>query len=128
MKNTAGCNQLINMLVSEGEPPKRLVCLLGAEIMDGLSTEWIQDVRWEQICGPDTLVTAGGPKHEDMRERLLHAGVQEGNMHVQEDYGALVRELAQVGEPVTVIANCSTIEALRLELVKKYEPLDYWAQ
>ena len=32
------------------------------------------------------------------------------------------------GEPVTVIANCSTIEALRLELVKKYEPIDYWAE
>ena len=31
-------------------------------------------------------------------------------------------------EPVTVIANCSSIEALRLELVKKYQPLDYWTE
>jgi hypothetical protein len=29
---------------------------------------------------------------------------------------------------VTVIANCSTIEALRLELVKDYQPVDYWAE
>jgi hypothetical protein len=29
---------------------------------------------------------------------------------------------------VTVIANCSTIEALRLELVKKYQPVDFWSE
>ena len=126
MKNTAGCNQLINMLRSEGEPPKRLVCLLGAEIMDGLTTEWIQDVQWEQLCGADTQVIVGGPKHDDMRNRLLRAGVQPGNIRVQPDYAALVRDLGAIGEPVTVIANCSPIEALRLELVKKYQPLDYW--
>ena len=128
MKNTAGCNQLVNMLVSEGEPPKRLVCLLGAEIMDGLTTDWIQDVRWEMIAGSETLVTVGGPKWEDMRDRLLRAGVREENLHVQTDYAALVDELAAVGEPVTVIANCSTIEALRLVLVKDYQPQDYWSE
>ncbi len=128
MKNTAGCNQLINMLLSEGEPPKRLVCLLGAEIMDGLSTDWIQDVRWEQLCGPDTQVIVGGPKHDDMRERLLRAGVQPENMTVQPDYAALVRDIAAIGEPVTLIGNCSPIEAFRLELVKKYQPLDYWSE
>ena len=128
MKNTAGCNQLINMLQQEGEPPKRLVCLLGAEIMDGLTTDWIQDVRWEKICGPETEVIVGGPKYEDMRDRLLRAGVREENLRVQRDYAELVRDLAALGEPVTVIANCSTIEALRLELVKKYEPLDYWSE
>ena len=126
MKNTAGCNQLINMLVSEGELPKNLVCLLGAEIMDGLSTDWIQDVRWENICNADTHVIVGGPKYDDMAGRLLVAGVTEDNLTVQTDYADLVRDIAAIGEPVTVIANCSTIEALRLELVKKYKPLDYW--
>lgn len=128
MKNTAGCNQLINMLVSEGELPERLVCLLGAEIMDGISTEWIQDVRWEKICGPNTQVVVGGPKYEDMRDRLLRAGILEQNLRVQTNYAALVNELATMGGPVTVIANCSTIEALRLELVKKYQPVDYWSE
>ena len=128
MKNTAGCNQLVNMLLSEGEAPKRLVCLLGAEIMDGLTTEWIQDVRWEQICGADTQVIVGGPKHDDMRNRLLRAGVQPQNIRVQPDYATLVRDIAAIGEPVTVIANCSPIEALRLELVKKYQPVDYWSE
>ena len=47
---------------------------------------------------------------------------------MQPDYPALIRDIAAIGEPVTVIANCSTIEALRLELVKNYEPLDYWAE
>lgn len=128
MKNTAGCNQLINMLVSEGELPKNLVCLLGAEIMDGLTTAWIQDVRWEQICGPDTQVVVGGPKYEDMRDRLLRAGVEEGNVDVCTDYGKLVDKIAAIKEPVTVIANCSTIEALRLVLVKRYQPIDYWSE
>lgn len=128
MKNTAGCNQLINMLLSEGEPPKRLVCLLGAEIMDGLTTDWIQDVRWEAICGPDTQVIVGGPKHDDMRNRLLRAGVQADNLRVQPDYPTLIRDIAATGEPVTVIANCSPIEDLRLELVKNYQPVDYWSE
>ena len=128
MKNTAGCNQLINMLVSEGELPRRLVCLLGAEIMDGLSTDWINGVRWENLVGPDTQVIVGGPKYDDMGGRLLVAGVQQENMRVQTDYAALVRDIAAIGGPVTVIANCSTIEALRLELVKKYQPLDYWSE
>jgi UDP-N-acetylmuramyl tripeptide synthase len=128
MKNTAGCNQLVNMLLSEGELPKHLVCLLGAEIMDGLSTEWIQDVRWEALCGPETQVIVGGPKHDDMRNRLLRAGVQPQNLHVRPEYPALIREIAAIGEPVTVIANCSPIEDLRVELVKKYQPIDYWSE
>lgn len=128
MKNTAGCNQLINMIASEGELPVHLVCLLGAEIMDGLSTEWVQDVRWEQICGPETQVIVGGPKYDDMRGRLLRAGVLPQNMSVQTDYAALVRDIAKVGQPVTLIGNCSTIEDFRLEVVKKYQPVDYWSE
>lgn len=128
MKNTAGCNQLINMLRQEGEPPRNLVCLLGAEIMDGLTTDWIQDVRWEQLASPSTQVIVGGPKYEDMRDRLVRAGIPEDNIRIQTNYSVLVRDLAAIKEPVTVIANCSTIEALRLELVKDYQPLDYWAE
>jgi UDP-N-acetylmuramyl tripeptide synthase len=128
MKNTAGCNQLINMVVSEGDLPKHLVCLLGAEIMDGITTDWIQDVRWEKLCTADTQVIVGGPKYEDMRDRLLRAGVPESNIRVQTDYARLVEDIAAIGEPVNVIANCSTIEALRLELVKKYQPVDYWSE
>lgn len=128
MKNTAGCNQLLNMLVSEPEPPQNLVCMLGAEIMDGLSTEWIEGVRWEKLVGPKTRIIVGGPRYEDMRDRLLRAGANAANVRVQTDYAALVSDIAAMNEPVTVIANCSTIEALRLELVKKYEPIDYWAE
>ena len=128
MKNTAGCNQLLNMLVSEEHPPENLVCLLGNEIMDGISTEWIQGVRWEKLVTPQTKAIVGGPCYEDMKARLLQAGVDESRMRVQTDYAALVRDIAAMNEPVTVIANCSTIEALRLELVKKYQPIDYWAE
>lgn len=128
MKNTAGCNQLINMLLSEGEPPRRLVCLLGAEIMDGVTTDWIQDVRWEQLCGPETQAIVGGPKLDDMRDRLLRAGIAPEHLREQASYAALVRDIAAIGEPVTVIANCSPIEALRLELVKDYQPIDYWSR
>lgn len=128
MKNTAGANQLINMLVSEDEIPKHLVCLLGAEIMDGLSTEWIQDVRWEKICDADTQVIVGGPKADDMRKRLLETDVDPKHIREGKNYAAIVRSIAEIGEPVTVIANCSTIEALRLELVKSYKPIDYWSE
>lgn len=128
MKNTAGCNQLINMLVSEEKLPETLVCMLGNEIMDGRNTDWIQDVRWEKIITPETDIIVGGPCHDDMRERLLRAGANEKRMRTQTDYVALVDDIAAIGKPVTVIANCSTIEALRLELVKKYEPIDYWAE
>ena len=128
MKNTAGCNQLINMLVSEENPPTNLVCMLGNEIMDGISTEWIKQVRWEKLVTPQTKVIVGGPCYEDMAASLREAGMDDGRMRVQTDYAALVRDIAAMDEPVTVIANCSTIEALRLELVKHYKPIDYWAE
>lgn len=128
MKNTAGCNQLINMLVSEGELPRNLVCLLGAEIMDGHSTEWIKPVRWEALCDENTRIIVGGPKYGDMRERLLRAGVKPENLQVQTDYARLVDDIAAMGGPVTLIGNCSPIEAFRLELVKRYQPLDYWSE
>ena len=128
MKNTAGCNQLLNMLVSEENPPQNLICMLGNEIMDGVSTEWIDGVRWEKLVGQETRIVVGGPCYEDMRASLLRAGASEANMRVQTDYAALVRDIAAMSEPVTVIANCSTIEALRLELVKNYAPIDYWAE
>lgn len=128
MKNTAGCNQLINMLLSEEELPKHLVCLLGAEIMDGLTTDWIQDVQWEKLVNSNTQVIVGGPKYEDMHDRLLRAGVKEANLRVQTNYDQLIHEIEGVGEPVTVIANCSPIEDLRVHLVKKYQPIDYWSE
>ena len=128
MKNTAGCNQLINMLSSEEALPSNLVCLLGNEIMDGIYTDWIEDVHWEKLITPQTSVIVGGPCFEDMKARLLRAGVDESRMNVQTDYAALVRDIAAIGDAVTVIANCSTIEALRVELVKSYKPLDYWSE
>ena len=128
MKNTAGCNQLINMLVSEDGLPSNLVCMLGNEIMDGLSTEWIQDVRWEKIVGEDTKVVVGGPCYQVMKDRLIRAGAREENMRIQTNYAEMVKDIAAMDEPLTVIANCSTIEALRLELVKDYEPIDYWSK
>ncbi|VEH01512.1 UDP-N-acetylmuramate--L-alanine ligase [Slackia heliotrinireducens] len=128
MKNTAGCNQLINMLVSEDNPPKNLVCLLGNEIMDGIYTDWIKGVHWEKLITPETKVIVGGPCFEDMKARLVEAGVDESRMRIQTDYAGLVADIAAMDEPVTVIANCSTIEALRVELVKSYQPMDYWEE
>jgi hypothetical protein len=63
-----------------------------------------------------------------MEARLLRAGVRPENLRTQTNYAQLVRDIAAIGKPVTVIANCSTIEALRVELVKKYQPLDYWTE
>ena len=127
MKNTAGANQLLNMLVSEEHPPTNLVCLLGNEIMDGIYTDWIQGINWEKLVAPETRVMVGGPCFEVLRERLLAAGVDPARLTVETDYPALVAAMGAMDEPVTVIANCSTIENLRLELVKNYQPLDYWS-
>ncbi|MDO4538729.1 MAG: MurT ligase domain-containing protein, partial [Coriobacteriales bacterium] len=128
MKNTAGCNQLLNMLASEEQLPSKLVFLLGNEIMDGIYTDWIKGVRWEKLLTPDASITVGGPCYEDMRDCLVAAGADQSKIDVQTSYAGLVSDLEAADEPVTVIANCSTIEALRLELVKKYSPLDYWAE
>lgn len=127
MKNTAGANQLINVLLSEEHLPQHLVCLLGNEIMDGIYTDWIKDIRWEKILNPDTQVIVGGPCYQDMKDCLLKAGAEQNNLTVETNYQALISTLSTIKEPVTVIANCSTIEDLRLELVKKYKPSDYWS-
>ena len=126
MKNTAGANQLLNMLTSEEKPPKNLICLLGNEVMDGIYTDWIHGIHWEKLISPETRVIVGGPCFTDMRAALINAGLSADQLSVQTNYAALVEEIGNIGAPVTVIANCSTIEALRLELVKRYKPLDYW--
>lgn len=129
MKNTAGCNQLINMLASEAEKPEMSVCLLGAEIMDGRSTDWIKGIRWNMIFNKHSHVIVGGPEWLAMKYQLSYADVCEENItNVEDDYGKLVDMLSETdAEKVTVIANCSTIEALRLALVKRgYVPSDYW--
>ena len=128
MKNTAGCNQLINMLLTEPALPENIVCLLGNEIMDGISTEWIEDIRWEKLITSKTKLTVGGPRYADLQKRFVRAGASPENIHVQTNYAALIEEISSGDVPVTVIANCSTIEALRAELIKKYQPIDYWAQ
>ena len=126
MKNTAGANQLLNMLASEDEVPTNLVCLLGNQVMDGIYTDWVRGVHWEKLLRPETRAIIGGPCYQDLRESLLAAGFAEDALSVETDYAALVDKIGAMNEPVTVIANCSTVEDLRLELVKRYKPVDYW--
>ena len=126
MKNTAGANQLLNMLASEKEVPTNLVCLLGNQVMDGIYTDWVRGVHWEKLLRPETRAIIGGPCYQDLRESLLAAGFAEDALSVETDYAALVDKIGAMNEPVTVIANCSTVEDLRLELVKRYKPIDYW--
>ena len=126
MKNTAGANQLLNMLASEEEVPTNLVCLLGNQVMDGIYTDWVRSVHWEKLLRPETRAIIGGPCYQDLRESLLAAGFSEDALSIETDYAALVDKIGAMDEPVTVIANCSTVEDLRLELVKRYKPIDYW--
>lgn len=128
-KNTVGGNQLVNVLSSEPRKPDGLVLLLGAETMDGLSTEWVDGIRWERICDEETDVIIGGPREDDMRECLVRRGIGGAMASIGTDYARLADMLAKSGKSdVTVIANCSAIEGFRLALVRGgHRPVDIWS-
>lgn len=126
MKNPAGCNQIINLLLNEPDQDMRLCCILNDQECDGTDISWIYDAAWEELCASKTEAVCSGVRAEDMALRLKYAGLPAQGIRIVHDYDALIEELASNKRAVTVVANYSSMLEFRTKLANKLGLAGFW--
>ena len=126
MKNPAGCNQIINLLLNETDEDMGLVCILNDQECDGTDVSWIYDAGWEAICAHETSAICSGDRAEDMALRLKYAGMPASGIRILHDYGELIEELGRMERNVTVVANYSAMLAFRAKAASVLGLAGFW--
>ena len=126
MKNPAGCNQIINLLLNEPDESMGIACILNDQECDGTDVSWIYDAAWEAVCARKHEALCSGSRAEDMALRLKYAGMPAEGIRIEHDYSALVRALGQAGHPVTVVANYSAMLEFRAEVARVLGLAGFW--
>ena len=127
VKNAAGCNQVLSFLLS-GKEPFRLVFVTNNRPADGTDISWIEDAKFERLTAMEPLqsVTLSGLCADQMRDRLLRAGVPEDKISMQPDYTLLTEEIAASEEPVFILPSYTGMMEFRPYLVKKCGGSEFW--
>ncbi len=128
VKNPAGCNQVIEFLQNVKEDFVLVVCLndRGA---DGTDVSWIWDADFEglsALTGRLKQVIVSGDRAEDMRVRIKYAGVADGRIRVEPDYGRLVDWIAGQDLPVFLMPTYTAMLELRQAVVHKVGGQEFW--
>ena len=126
MKNPAGCNQIINLLLNETDEDMGLVCILNDQECDGTDVSWIYDAGWEAICAHKASAICSGDRAEDMALRLKYAGMPASGIRILHDYGELIEELGRMERNVTVVANYSAMLAFRAKAASVLGLAGFW--
>ncbi len=126
MKNPAGCNQIINLLLNEPDEEMGIVCLLNDNDCDGTDVSWIYDAAWEALCAHKHTAICGGVRAEDMALRLKYAGMPDGGLYIVKSYDDLIELLGKQGHAVTVVANYSAMMDFRARLAHKLGRAGFW--
>ena len=126
MKNPAGCNQIINLLLNETDSEMGMVCILNDQECDGTDISWIYDADWEAICSRKSEAMCSGARAEDMALRLKYAGMPESGIRIVHDYGKLVDELGKMGHAMTVVANYSAMLEFRAKIASELGLAGFW--
>lgn len=128
MKNPAGCNQIINLLLNETDEDMGLVCLLNDQECDGTDVSWIYDADWESLVASNQTpaVITGGDRAEDMALRLKYAGIPSDGIRIIHDYGELIDGIGQMGHPVTIVANYSSMLEFRARAASVLGLAGFW--
>ncbi|MBR5095211.1 MAG: DUF1727 domain-containing protein [Oscillospiraceae bacterium] len=128
VKNPAGCDQVIEFLQNIREPFVLAVCL-NDRAADGTDVSWIWDAQFE---GLGTLgsrlrqVLVSGDRAEDMRVRIKYAGIPDGKILVERDYGRLVDWAAGQELPVFLMPTYTAMLELRQAVVHKVGGREFW--
>lgn len=126
MKNPAGCNQIINLLLNEPDQNMELVAILNDQDCDGTDVSWIYDAAWEAIAAKKSHATFSGDRAEDMALRLKYAGIPAQGITVQKDYEKLIDLLAAGEHNVTVVANYSAMMEFRKHIAARLGLAGFW--
>lgn len=126
MKNPAGCNQIINLLLNEPDQDMGLCCILSDAECDGTDVSWIYDAAWEELCATKHAALCGGARAEDMALRLKYAGLPAEGIRIVKDYDQLIDELGTLGHAVTVVANYSSMLEFHSRLASRLGLAGFW--
>ncbi len=126
MKNPAGCNQIINLLLNEPDQNMGIVCILNDQECDGTDVSWIYDAAWEAICTHKHEAICSGGRAEDMALRLKYAGMPSGGIRIMKDYDELIGELGRMDHNVTVVANYSAMLEFRAKVASALGLAGFW--
>lgn len=130
--NIDGCETIINLaknptgtnvslrLVNEDEEPKDLLLVLNDNIADGKDVSWIWDINFEELKGVNRIITAG-TRFLDMAIRVKTSGYPEENIFPCDSIENAVMELYKTKGKKYVIANYTSVQDTRNELIKYKE-------
>lgn len=128
IKNTAGCNQVINFLTNlEGEALFS-ICL-NDRIADGTDISWIWDANFEKLLEMGDRLTGvllSGLRAEDMAQRMKHAGIPEEKLQIIPEYDALVKAMTTQDKPVFVMPSYTAMLELRDHISTKFGYKQFW--
>jgi UDP-N-acetylmuramyl tripeptide synthase len=126
MKNPAGCNQIINLLLNEPDADMGIACILNDQECDGTDVSWIYDAGWEAVCDHKTAALCSGDRAEDMALRLKYAGMPAEGIRIIHDYECLIDELGKMDHDVTVVANYSAMLEFRAKVADELGLAGFW--
>ncbi len=126
MKNPAGCNQIINLLLNEPDEHMGLACILNDQDCDGTDVSWIYDAHWEAIAAAKDSALFAGDRAEDMALRLKYAGMPAAGIAIEKDYDKLIDLLAAAGHDTTVVANYSAMMEFRKHIAARLGLAGFW--
>lgn len=126
MKNPAGCNQIINLLLNEPDEQMGLCAILNDQDCDGTDVSWIYDASWEAIAAKKSEALFAGDRAEDMALRLKYAGMPAGGIQIEKDYDKLIDRLAAAGHDTTVVANYSAMMEFRKHIAARLGLAGFW--
>lgn len=126
MKNPAGCNQIINLLLNEPDEEMGLCAILNDQDCDGTDVSWIYDASWEAIAAKKSSAVFAGDRAEDMALRLKYAGMPAEGIAIEKDYDKLIDMLAAAGHDTTVVANYSAMMEFRKHIAARLGLAGFW--
>ena len=126
MKNPAGCNQIINLLLNEPDENMGIACILNDQECDGTDVSWIYDAAFEALAERLDGAFCAGSRAEDMAVRLKYAGFKQENLRITHDYDELLAWIGAEDHAVTVVANYSAMLEFRAAAARKLGLAGFW--
>ncbi len=128
IKNTAGCNQVLNFLTDMTEP-SLFVIGLNDRVNDGRDISWIEDVNFECLAEMGDMLTGlyvTGIRADDMAARLKKAGIEDSKLKVFYEYDELIDAIVSADTPVNIMPNYTCMMDLRGRIAKRFNLKSFW--
>ena len=128
VKNPAGCNQVIDFL-QRIEEPFDLVLAFNAHVSDGTDISWIDSCDFEALSDMGDRIGRfyiSGEKAEELKARILSAGVPDGKIVFEPSYEKLVNMLTKNENPVYLLPNYTVMLDLRQVIVRHCGGTEFW--